>query len=116
MRTRQFLITSASLLLASMTWAQTGAKPAVGQSLSVVASSAGTEILLNGGLAAWNHIAVKHVALNRAPPLYDTDEPANPEIPSLDVRAARSGGKLLMQVSWHDPTHDAVRLTGVPNT
>jgi complex iron-sulfur molybdoenzyme family reductase subunit gamma len=117
MRTRQLLmIASAVLLLSSMIWAQAGAKPAAGQSLSVAASSAGAENLLRGGPAAWNQIAVKRVALNRTPPLYDTDEPATLEIPSVDVRTARAGGKLLVQLSWRDPTHDAVTLAEVPNT
>ena len=117
MRTRQLLIiASALLLLSSMTWAQAGAKAAPGQSLSVAASSASADTLLNGGLAAWSQIAVKHVALNRTPPLYDTDEPAAPEIPSLDVRSARAGGKLLVQLSWKDPTHDTATLAEVPNT
>jgi hypothetical protein len=117
MRTRQLLIAvSASLLLASMTWAQTGTKPAPGQSLAVAASSTSADKLLNGGVAAWPEISVKRVALNRTPPLFDTDEPATPEIASLDVRVARSGGKLVVQLSWRDPTHDAVTLAEVPNT
>jgi len=117
MRTRQLLmIASAVLLLSSMIWAQAGAKPAAGQSLSVAASSAGAENLLHGEPAAWNQIAVKRVALNRTPSLYDTDEPATLEIPTVDVRTARAGGKLLVQMSWHDPTHDAIALAEVPNT
>jgi hypothetical protein len=117
MRTRLFLIAGAALLLfCSMNWAQTKEKPAGGQSLSVLASSVSADSLLNGGPVAWNQIAVKHVALNRTPPLYDTDEPATPEIPSLDVRAARASGKLLVQLSWRDTTHDAAALAGVPNT
>jgi len=117
MRIRQLLIiASAVLLLSSMIWAQAGAKPVAGQSLSVAALSASADNLLNGGPAAWNQIAVKHVALNRTPPLYDTDEPATLEIPSVDVRTARAGGKLLVQLSWRDPTHDAITLAEVPNT
>lgn len=117
MKLRQLLIVaSGGLLLSSMIWAQAGAKPAAGQSLSVAVSSASADSLLNGGPAAWNQIAAKRVALNRTPPLYDTDEPATLEIPSVDVRTARAGGKLLVQLSWHDPTRDAVQLAEVPNT
>jgi Ethylbenzene dehydrogenase len=116
MRTRQFVIAFSACLLLSAVWAQSGAKPAPGQSLSVAASSASTDNLLHGGPAAWNQITVKHVALNRTPPLYDTDEPATLEIPSVDVRTARAGGKLLVQLSWRDPTHDAITLPEVPNT
>ncbi|HYW37575.1 MAG TPA: ethylbenzene dehydrogenase-related protein [Terriglobales bacterium] len=116
MRTRQLVIVVSACLLLSTIRAQTGAKPAAGQSLSVAASSASADSLLNGGLAAWNQIAVKHVALNRTPPLYDTDEPATLEISSVDVRLARVSKNLLVQLSWHDPTHDAITLAEVPNT
>jgi hypothetical protein len=117
MRTRQLLIiASAVLLLSSMNWAQAGAQPVAGQSLSVAASSASADNLLHGGPAAWNQIALKRVALNRTPPLYDTDEPATLEIPSVDVRTARTGGKLLVQLNWRDPTHDAITLAEAPST
>jgi len=72
--------------------------------------------LLKAGPAAWSQIAVKHVALNRTPPLYDTDEPATREISSVDVRLARVSKNLLVQLSWRDPTHDAVTLAEVPDT
>jgi hypothetical protein len=117
MRTRQLLVIgSVSLLLLPMICAQTKVKPAAGQSLSVAVSAASADNLLPAGPAVWNQIAVKHVALNRTPPLYDTDEPAAAEITSVDVRVARASGKLLMQLSWRDPTHDAVTLAEVPNT
>lgn len=116
MRTRRLLIVALTLLISAMIWAQAGAKPSAGQSLAVAVSSASADSLLNGGPAAWNQIAVKRVALNRTPPLYDTDEPATLEIPSVDVRTARAGGKLLVQLSWRDPTRDAVALAEVPDT
>jgi len=117
MRIRQLLIIASGVsVLSSMFWAQAGAKPAAGQSLSVAVLSASADNLLNGGPAAWSQIAVKHVALNRTPPLYDTDEPATLEIPSVDVRLARVSKNLLVQLTWRDPTHDAITLTEVPNT
>ncbi|MBZ5597443.1 MAG: hypothetical protein LAN83_03895 [Acidobacteriia bacterium] len=117
MRTHQLLtIASVCLLLTAVTSAQTAIKPASGQSLSVAASPVSVDHLLNGGPAVWNQIAAKHVALNRTPPLYDTDEPAAVEIPVVDVRLARAGGKLIVQLSWRDATHDATTLTEVPNT
>lgn len=116
MRTRELASTLSVILLLSTTWAQSRAQAVAGQSLSVLATSASTDSLLNGGSAAWNQIAVKHVALNRTPPLYDTDEPAAPEITNVDVRAARAGGKLLVQLTWRDPTRDAVTLAEVPGT
>ena len=96
--------------------AQSGSKPAAGQSLPVAASSVSTDTLLSGGPAAWKEIAVKRVALNRTPPLYDTDEPATLDIPNVDVRLARTGGKLLVQLTWHDATQDATVLQEVPNS
>lgn len=117
MRTHQLLsIVSVCLPLTAVTWAQTAIKPASGQSLSVAVSPVSVDHLLNGGPAAWNQIAAKHVALNRTPPLYDTDEPAAVEIPVVDVRLARAGGKLIVQLNWRDATHDATTLTEVPNT
>jgi len=34
----------------------------------------------------------------------------------VDVRAARANGKLLVRMSWLDPTQDAATLPEVPNT
>jgi Ethylbenzene dehydrogenase len=117
MRTRQLLIVAAAVsLLSSMTWAQADTKPAAGQSLSVAASAASIDHLFHAGPAEWSQIAVKHVALNRTPPLYDTDEPAALEISIIDVRLARVEKKLLVQLSWRDPTHDAIALAEVPNS
>jgi len=58
MRTRQLLVVASPCFLLSTTWTQTGAKPSAGQSLSVAASSASADSLLNGGPAAWSQIAV----------------------------------------------------------
>lgn len=110
------LLASSCVLISAMATAQTQTKPASAQSLTVAASSATADSLLNGGPAGWNQITSKHVALNRTPPLYDTDEPADLEISSLDIRLARAAGKLLVQLNWRDATHDATSLTEVPNT
>ena len=117
MRTRQFVIVVYIIvLLSALVCAQTGTKPVAGQSLTIAASTASADSLLNGNLAAWNQIMPKRVALNRTPPLYDTDEPATLEIPSLDIRLARAGGKLLVQLNWRDATNDATTIAGVPGT
>jgi hypothetical protein len=105
-----------SLVFSSTSKAQTGDKPSAGQSLSVASSSASADNLLNSGPVAWNQIAMKHVSLNRTPPLYDTDEPSALEIASLDVQVARAGGKLLLRLTWGDTTHDVATLAEVPNT
>jgi hypothetical protein len=114
---RQLAVVAAILLqLSSASWAQNGTKPSGGQSLPVMASSDSADSLLKQGPAAWNRIAPKPVALNRTPPLYDTDEPAAPEIATVDVRLVRANDKLLVQLSWRDATRDAVALAEVPNT
>jgi complex iron-sulfur molybdoenzyme family reductase subunit gamma len=116
MRIRQLLtIVSLCWLPTAVNWAQTATKPPSRQFLSVAASPVSVDHLLNGG-PAWDQITAKHVALNRTPPLYDTDEPANLDIPALDVRLARAGGELIVQLSWRDATHDAITLAEVPNT
>ena len=97
-------------------WGQMGQRSAPGQSLSVTSSTIGLDNLLKGEAAAWNQIAVKHVALNRTPSLYDTDEPAALDITSVDLRLVRTNRNLLVHLSWRDPTHDAVALTEVPGT
>ncbi len=115
MRTRQMLLVVTSCwLFAGTLWAQ-ARKPATLQSIRVAASSASADDILKGG-AAWNHIAPKRVGLNRTPPLYDTDEPAALEIATVDVRFTRAGDKVFAQLSWRDPTHDAIALPAVPNT
>lgn len=116
MRIRLALIISVCLQLSVVTWGQAQSKEAASQTLSVASSSAGSAHLLNGGADAWNQIAPKHVALNRTPPLFDTDEPAGLEIPSIDVRLARTDGKLLVRLSWSDATRDATTLAEVPGT
>jgi len=116
MRVRHLVIIVSFCMLCSTAWAQTEAKPIPGQSLFVGTSSASADDLLHGASAAWNQIKVKHVALNRTPPLYDTDEPATLEIPAVDVRLVRVVENLLVQLCWHDPTHDAITLAEVPST
>jgi len=115
MQCRQTVILGLLLSACGM-WSQVPSKPAAGQSLPVSISSSSADSLLNGGPSAWAQIPTKHISLNRTPPLYDTDEPATLEISTADVRLARTGGKLIVQLSWHDATHDAVTLPEVPNT
>jgi len=110
------IIVSVCLLVSATAWTQAAPKPAAGQSLSVAASSMSADSLLHGGIATWSAVPVKRVSLNRTPPLYDTDEPATLEIPSVDVRVVRVSGNLLVQLNWRDPTHDATALAEVPNT
>jgi hypothetical protein len=95
--------------------ADTADVPVAGQALRVAALSSSAETLLNSGAAAWAQVPSKRVSLNRTPPLFDTDEPAALDIPSADVRVARAGGRLLVQLIWHDSTHDVATLPQVPD-
>ena len=90
-------------------------KAPAGQTLNATSLSATADALLNGS-AVWDQVSARRISLNRTPPLYDTDEPASLEIPVMDVRVARAGGKVLVQMSWADPTHDSASLPEVPKT
>lgn len=96
--------------------AETRPSAGVHPSIAAATTTAGAEALLRGGPEAWSAIPVKKIALNRTPPLYDTDEPAAPEIADVDVRVARSGGKLLVSLAWRDASRDAVVLAAPPGT
>jgi hypothetical protein len=113
-------IAKLALLALAASWCYGSAYAAdtasAGQALRAAASSSSADTLLNSGDSAWSQIPAKRVSLNRTPPLFDTDEPASLDISSADVRVARTGGKLVVQLSWHDATHDAATLTPVPNT
>lgn len=117
MRTRDLaLVIAAGWLLATGSAAQAPNKVASLQSLSVAVSPTSADNLLRGDSTAWNQIPPKHVALNRTPPLYDTDEPAALEISTVDVRCVRAQERLIVQLSWRDPTRDETTLPEVPNT
>jgi len=103
-------------LLSTVFWAQVQSRPASLQSLPTATSAAGADSLLKEDVSAWNQITPKRVALNRTPPLYDTDEPAMLEIPTVDVRCVRAQDKLIVHLVWRDPSQDAVTLPEVPNT
>ena len=78
--------------------------------------AAGNADLMDPEAKAWDQVAPAHVALNRTPPLYDTDPPSAPEIGEVMVRVARAGGKLFVQLTWQDRTQDEATLAAIPNT
>ena len=115
MRTKRVtLLLLLVLVTSTIAGAQVG-KPASGQTLKATSPSASADVLLNGS-PVWDQVSARRISLNRTPPLFDTDEPASLEIPRLDVRVARASGKVLVQMSWADPTQDSAVLPEVPNT
>jgi len=74
------------------------------------------EMLLEPDARVWQGVPTQRVALNRTPPLYDTDPPAELEIEYVDVRLARAGGKLLLHLTWKDPTQNAEGIAALPST
>lgn len=84
--------------------------------LPAPASSFSAETLLDPEAPAWQQVPLRRVALNRTPPLYDTDPPAALEISMLEVRLARAQGKLLVHLAWRDPTRDTAALPVVPES
>jgi len=84
--------------------------------LPVSASTVGPDVLLDPEADAWRQVPARRLALNRTPPLYDTDPPAALEISTVDVRVARAGGHLLVHMSWSDPSSDVATLPAVPET
>ncbi len=112
--TRVSFLFAILLLVTTIAGAQAGKTPA-GQTLNATSLSATADVLLNGS-ALWDQVSAHRISLNRTPALYDTDEPASLEIPVLDVRLARAGSKLLVQMSWVDPTQDSAALPELPST
>lgn len=85
-----------------------------GLSLHVSETSARSQALLDPEAADWRTLPVERIALNRTPRLYETESPSDQEIPFVDIRAARSEGKLLVLLAWHDPTKDTAGIRPLP--
>lgn len=110
----------AGLLLTVCAGAQDPAPPeaftAANLTLPAPTSPVPAAALLNPEASEWARFPVRRLALNRTPPLYDTDPPAGLEIPLVDVRVARAEGKLLVHLSWTDRTQDVAALPAVPDS
>jgi hypothetical protein len=77
-------------------------------------SPARAQVLLDPLAAEWGKISAQRIALNRTPLLYDTEAPAELEIPYVDVRLARIEGKLLVQMTWRDSTQNTAQIAKLP--
>jgi hypothetical protein len=116
---RQAIVTATLLCVAATTVvaaSQPADAPATNLTVSATASELPAEALFDPTAPAWGNIASRQVALNQTPPLYDTDPPADPEIPSAEVRVARVGGKLLVHLAWKDATDDEAVIAVPPAT
>lgn len=111
---------AAGSVLAASTPAQEAATAPSGSAPGLVLHAEAQELpgeaLREPDGATWRQIDAQRVALNRTPPLYETDSPAEPVIPFVDVRLARAGGRLLVQLSWNDATQDSARIPSAPET
>lgn len=85
-----------------------------GLTLRVSSPGANIEALRDPESRAWDQTAVHRVGLNRTPPIFDTDPPSTLDIPLVEVRLARAGGKLLVHLSWKDATENTASLGKVP--
>jgi hypothetical protein len=98
---------------------QKPAKPAPsekpGLSLRTATSPARMEALLDPMSAEWSKITSQRIALNRTPRLYDTETPSELELAFVDIRLARTEGKLLVQMIWRDPTQDIAGIAKLPS-
>ena len=115
MRTNRVTFLFAVVLVAGTIARAQASKAPAGQTLNATSLSATADVLLTGS-ALWDQVSAHRISLNRTPPLYDTDEPASLEIPVVEVRVARAGGRVLARMSWADPTRDSASLPEVPNT
>lgn len=110
------LVSSACLPLAGDEPAKATVLAAANLILPVATSSESPAVLANPEASAWQGMPVRRLALNRTPPLYDTESPAELEIPLVEVRLARAGGKLLVHLTWRDASSDAAALAAAPAT
>lgn len=117
--TALFLLLAGVLSAASLAAQQASpaaSLPPANLTLRVASSPLPAETLLDPEARAWEQVPARTVALNRTPPLYDTDAPAALEIPQVEVRVARAGGKLLVHFLWRDATQDVATLAPLPTT
>jgi len=90
------------------------ATDSAGLTLRLAAVSSRADALLDPMAEDWIKIPPQRIALNRTPRLYDTEAPSELEIAFVDVRLARAEGKLLVNMTWHDPTRDAAEIAKLP--
>ncbi len=71
-------------------------------------------VLIDPDYAGWQSVQAKQIALNRTPRLFETEPPSEMEIPEIEVRLIRAGGKLIARLNWRDATEDRAKLATLP--
>ena len=104
------------LLIAGTARGEMVSAPAMNLTIKSGAAPGAADALLDPDAAGWQQLGVRRVTLNRTPPLYDTDPPAELKVAQLEVRAARAGDKLLVRLAWPDATEDAAQIAAPPAT
>lgn len=84
--------------------------------LKAAFSAQAAEVLLDPAALVWQRTPAQRIALNRTPPLYDTEPPASLEISFVEIRTLRAAGKLFVHLSWRDASADYTELPVVPDT
>jgi hypothetical protein len=110
-----FVVAQSSDAPAQQKLSKTAPSEKPGLSLRPAASPARVESLLDPMSAEWSKITSQRIALNRTPRLYDTEAPSDLELASVDIRLARTEGKLMVQMIWRDPTQDTAGIAKLPS-
>jgi len=72
----------------------------------VPVAQSSTDGMLDPAAAAWRSVTPATISLQRTPMLFPTDQPAALEIPSVELRMVRGGGKMLARLEWADPSRE----------
>jgi hypothetical protein len=81
--------------------------PAANLRIQVRDSNVDKEALLDLAAPAWNQAPPASIILNRTPRIYPTEPARDIPAPRCEVRALRSGGKLILRLAWDDKTRNA---------
>ena len=94
--------------------AQKAASPPPTLALTASTVTADAAALADPLAIAWQSVPAKKIALNRTPRLYETESPSEVEIAEIELRTARAGSKLMVHLSWQDPTEDIAKIAAAP--
>lgn len=75
--------------------------------IQVQPTIAGAEGLLDPAASAWNKAIPTALLLSRTPRIYQTEPIREYPVPRCEVRALRTGGKLMLRLLWDDKTRNA---------